>query len=61
MLSRRPGKGESERMLQAILGERLTIVRPGPIKGDRDLTPDLLTWLVRAQNGGQHNRPRGQH
>jgi len=48
------GKAESERRLHAILGEKVTIVRPGPIKGDRDTTPDLLTWLIRAQNGGQH-------
>jgi len=59
------GKAESERRLRAILGDRLTIVRPGPIKGDRDDTPDLLTWLIRAQNGGRHiapgrrERPRG--
>ena len=51
------GKAESERRLHAILGERLTIVRPGPIKGDRDDTPDLLTWLIRAQNGGRHIAP----
>jgi len=51
------GKAESERRLHAILGERLTIVRPGPIKGDRDDTPDLLTWLIRAQSGGRHIGP----
>ena len=51
------GKAESERRLHAILGERLTIVRPGPIKGTRDTTPDLLTWLLRAQRGGQHIAP----
>ena len=51
------GKAESERRLHAILGERLTIVRPGPIKGTRDTTPDLLTWLLRAQHGGQHIAP----
>jgi 2'-hydroxyisoflavone reductase len=51
------GKAESERRLHAILGERLTIVRPGPIKGNRDTTPDLLTWLIRAQKGGQHIGP----
>lgn len=51
------GKAESERRLHAILGQRLTIVRPGPIKGDRDDTPDLLTWLIRAQNGGRHIAP----
>ena len=51
------GKAESERRLHAILGERLTIVRPGPIKGTRDTTPDLLTWLLRAQHGGQHIGP----
>ena len=51
------GKAESERRLHAILGERLTIVRPGPIKGDRDTTPDLFAWLIRAQNGGRHIGP----
>jgi 2'-hydroxyisoflavone reductase len=51
------GKAESEGRLHAILGERLTIVRPGPIKGTRDTTPDLLSWLLRAQRGGQHIAP----
>lgn len=51
------GKAESERRLHAILGEKVTIVRPGPIKGDRDTTPDLLTWLIRARNGGRHIGP----
>jgi 2'-hydroxyisoflavone reductase len=51
------GKAESERRLHAILGERLTIVRPGPIKGDRDTTADLFAWLIRAQNGGRHIGP----
>jgi len=51
------GKAESERRLRAILGERLTVVRPGPIKGTRDTTPDLLTWLVRAQAEGRHVGP----
>ena len=50
-------KAESERRLHQIVGERLTIVRPGPIKGQRDDTPDLLTWLVRAQEGGEHIAP----
>lgn len=50
-------KAESERRLHAILGDKVAIVRPGPIKGERDLTPDLYTWLVRAQNGGQHIGP----
>jgi len=35
----------------------LTVVRPGPIKGDRDTTPDLLAWLRRAQAGGPHIGP----
>jgi 2'-hydroxyisoflavone reductase len=50
-------KAESERRLHRIIGERLTIVRPGPIKGQRDDTPDLLTWLVRIRNGGEHIAP----
>lgn len=50
-------KAESERRLQRIIGERLTIVRPGPIKGRRDDTPDLLTWLLRMQKGGEHIAP----
>jgi 2'-hydroxyisoflavone reductase len=51
------GKAESERRLHAILGEKLTVVRPGPIKGNRDDTPDLLTWLIRSRNGGRHIAP----
>lgn len=54
-------KAESERRLQRLIGDRLTIVRPGPIKGRRDDTPDLLTWLVRAQDGGQHIAPGDGH
>jgi 2'-hydroxyisoflavone reductase len=55
------GKAESERRLGAICGERLTIVRPGPIKGLHDDTPDLLTWLRRAQLGGRHIAPGDGH
>jgi 2'-hydroxyisoflavone reductase len=51
------GKAESERTLHSIREEQITIVRPGPIKGTRDTTPDLLTWLIRAQNGGTHIGP----
>jgi len=51
------GKAESERRLAEICGSRLTIVRPGPIKGFRDDTPDLLTWLLRAQAGRRHIAP----
>ena len=54
-------KGESERRLHQIIGDRLTIVRPGPIKGTRDTTPDLLTWLLRAQQGGEHIAPGDGH
>jgi 2'-hydroxyisoflavone reductase len=54
-------KAESERRLHQILGDRLTIVRPGPIKGRRDDTPDLLTWLLRAQEGGEHIAPGDGH
>jgi 2'-hydroxyisoflavone reductase len=43
------GKAESERRLHAIIGEKLTIVRPGGIKGTRDDTPDMLIWLRRLQ------------
>ena len=50
-------KAESERRLHQIIGDRVTIVRPGPIKGSRDSTPDLLTWLLRAQEGGEHIAP----
>ena len=65
-LSLRPydrGKAESERRLEALLGERLTVVRPGPIKGERDDTPDLLAWLRRCQAGGRHIGPGdgGEH
>jgi nucleoside-diphosphate-sugar epimerase len=51
------GKAESERRLHGIFGEKVTIARPGPIKGIRDTTPDLLTWLMRAQDGGLHIGP----
>jgi nucleoside-diphosphate-sugar epimerase len=51
------GKAESERRLNAVIGRRLTIVRPGPIKGDRDTTPDLLAWLRRAQRDVPHIGP----
>ncbi|HKE06971.1 MAG TPA: NAD-dependent epimerase/dehydratase family protein [Candidatus Acidoferrum sp.] len=51
------GKAESERRLHAIFGDKITIVRPGPIKGERDTTPDLYAWLVRAQAGGTHIGP----
>jgi 2'-hydroxyisoflavone reductase len=51
------GKAESERRLNALIAGRLTVVRPGPIKGDRDTTPDLLAWLRRAQAGGEHIGP----
>jgi 2'-hydroxyisoflavone reductase len=50
-------KAESERRLRQIVGERLTIVRPGPIQGERDETSDLLTWLLRAQDVDQHIAP----
>ena len=51
------GKAESERRLRTVVGEGLTIVRPGAIKGLRDDTPDLLTWLRRARDGGRHIAP----
>lgn len=51
------GKAESERRLHAIFGDKITIVRPGPIKGNRDTTPDLFAWLVRSQAGGAHIGP----
>jgi 2'-hydroxyisoflavone reductase len=54
-------KAESERRLHKIIGERLTIVRPGPIKGQRDDGGDLLTWLLRAQDGGDHIGPGDGH
>jgi 2'-hydroxyisoflavone reductase len=50
-------KAESERRLNHIIGEHLTIVRPGPIKGQRDDTPDLLTWLLRLREGHEHIAP----
>lgn len=43
------GKAESERLLRAIIGEKLTIVRPGPIKGSLSLSDELLTWFWRMQ------------
>ena len=50
-------KAESERRLQSLVGDKLTLLRPGPIKGDRDGGPDLVTWLMRARSGGQHIGP----
>jgi len=50
-------KAESERRLNALVPQRLTIVRPGGIKGARDDTPDLLTWLRRSRDGGRHIAP----
>ncbi len=54
-------KAESERRLHEIVGDRLTIVRPTGIKGHRDDTPDLLTWLLRMQAGGEHIAPGDGH
>src|SRR5438270_8441467 len=54
-------KAESERRLQPIIGERLTIVRPTGIKGHGDDTPDLLTWLLRMQAGDEHIAPGNGH
>jgi 2'-hydroxyisoflavone reductase len=51
------GKAESERRLHALVGDKLTIVRPTAIKGDRDTTPDLLAWLRRAHTGTTHIGP----
>ena len=45
-----PDKAESERRLHAIVGERLTIVRPGPIKGVRSYSSELMTWFRRLRN-----------
>jgi 2'-hydroxyisoflavone reductase len=50
-------KAESERRLHDIIGDHLTIVRPTGIKGHRDDTPDLLTWLLRMRSGGEHIAP----
>jgi nucleoside-diphosphate-sugar epimerase len=50
-------KAESERRLHQIIGDKLTIVRPGPIAGHRDGGGDLLIWLLRAQDGGEHIAP----
>src|SRR6266567_2999027 len=47
-------KAESERRLHKIIGERLTVARPGPIMGHRDGGGDLLTWLLRSTDGGDH-------
>jgi 2'-hydroxyisoflavone reductase len=50
-------KAESERRLRTLIPDRLTIVRPGPIKGARDDTADILVWLRRARRGGKHIGP----
>jgi 2'-hydroxyisoflavone reductase len=56
-------KAESERRLQRIIGERLTIVRPTRIKGHGDDSNpgNLLTWLLRMQEGGEHIGPGDPH
>lgn len=51
------GKAESERRLRGIVGDKLTIVQPGPIKGVRDDTPDALIWLYRLRDGRRHIGP----
>ncbi|HTF70294.1 MAG TPA: NAD-dependent epimerase/dehydratase family protein [Edaphobacter sp.] len=43
-----PEKAESERRLHSIVGERLTIVRPGPIKGVRSYSSEMMTWFRRV-------------
>ncbi len=50
-------KAESERRLNALLGSKLTVARPGPIMGERGGSPDLFAWLMRARSGGQHIAP----
>jgi nucleoside-diphosphate-sugar epimerase len=50
-------KAETERRLNALLGSKLTVVRPGPIMGERGGSPDLFTWLMRARSGGRHIAP----
>jgi len=52
-----PAKAESERRLKAIVGGKLTIVRPTGIAGWRGSGPDILSWLLRAQSGGTHIGP----
>ena len=52
-----PAKAESERRLKAIVGSKLTIVRPTGIAGWRGSGPDVLSWLLRAQSGGRHIGP----
>jgi 2'-hydroxyisoflavone reductase len=55
-----PGKAESERCLEGIVGKRLTIVRPGPIEGEGNGCTGgglLLTWLTRVKSGGRHIGP----
>lgn len=52
------GKAESERRLESILRDKLTVVRPGAITGYRDDgAVSAHIWLVRAQSGGQHIGP----
>jgi 2'-hydroxyisoflavone reductase len=51
------GKAESERRLNRIFGQKLTIVRPCSIDGYRNDGVNLQTWLTRIQNGGPHIAP----
>lgn len=52
-----PAKAESERRLRAIVGNKLTIVRPTGIAGWKNTGPDILSWLLRAQSAGTHIGP----
>jgi hypothetical protein len=52
-------KAESERRLKAIVGNRLTVVCPNAIHGAKDVSPNILSWLLRAQRGGTHIGPGG--
>ncbi len=52
-------KAESERRLQALIGPKLTIVRPGAIEGSPSWCSGgiMETWLSRAIDGRRHIGP----
>ncbi len=52
-------KAESERRLQALVGSKLTIVRPGAIEGSPGWCSGgiMESWLARAMDGRRHIGP----
>lgn len=55
-----PMKAECERAASAVLGERVTIVRPGLIVGPEDSSDRFTYWPVRIARGGVVLAPGAQ-